>query len=82
MDSAKEGVVYFSMGSNLRMDMIPEAKAQAILGALAAIKNKVLLKWDGPIAQKLSPNIRVIEWAPQDAVLGELLPHSYRLFTV
>lgn len=71
MDSAKDGVVYFSMGSNLRMDQLGEQKAKAIFNALGSIKQKVLLKWDGPIKNhKLADNIRLTEWAPQSDLLG------------
>ncbi|KAJ1529219.1 hypothetical protein ONE63_006023 [Megalurothrips usitatus] len=77
LDASKEGVVYFSMGSNLRTQDMPKVQAEAILGALGALKERVLLKWDGPTPKNLSPNIRVIEWAPQ----GDLLAHpNIRLF--
>nr|WHM27969.1 UDP-glycosyltransferase family 469 member A1 [Frankliniella occidentalis] len=71
LDGAKEGVVYFSMGSNLKVEQMPEEKSKAILGALGALKERVLLKWDGPKPKDLSPNIRTIEWAPQ----ADLLAH-------
>lgn len=71
MDSAKEGVVYFSMGSNLKVEHMPEEKREAILAALGSIKQRVLLKWDGPLPKNLAPNMKHIEWAPQ----GDLLAH-------
>ncbi|KAK3927004.1 UDP-glycosyltransferase UGT5 [Frankliniella fusca] len=70
LDSAKEGVLYFSMGSNLKVQYMPEDKKDAILGGLGALKERVLLKWDGEVPKGLPPNIRTIEWAPQSDLLA------------
>lgn len=78
LDSAKEGVVYFSMGSNLKMEFIPEEKGRAILGAFAAVKQKVLLKWDGPAPKNVPANVRIVQWAPQGDLLGKARDHPRR----
>ncbi|KAE8742922.1 UDP-glycosyltransferase-01 [Frankliniella occidentalis] len=71
MDGAKDGVVYFSMGSNLAMEYMPKQKTEAIFGALGSIKQRVLLKWDGPVPDTGVPsNIHIIKWAPQSDVLA------------
>ncbi|KAK3927003.1 UDP-glycosyltransferase UGT5 [Frankliniella fusca] len=70
LDSAKEGVLYFSLGSNLKVQYMPEDKKDAILGGLGALKERVLLKWDGEVPKGLPPNIRTIEWAPQSDLLA------------
>lgn len=71
MDEAKDGVVYFSMGSNLVMEYLPPEKGTAIFNALGAVKQRVLMKWDGPVPANVSANIRVVKWAPQADILGE-----------
>ncbi|XP_034234754.1 UDP-glucuronosyltransferase-like [Thrips palmi] len=77
MDEAKEGVVYFSMGSNLIMEYVPAEKTTAIFNALGALKQRVLMKWDGPAPANASANIRIVKWAPQ----ADILAHpNLRLF--
>ncbi|KAK3919396.1 UDP-glycosyltransferase UGT5 [Frankliniella fusca] len=71
MDGAKEGVVYFSMGSNLVMEYMPKQKTDAIFGALGSVKQRVLLKWDGPVPDSGVPaNIKIVKWAPQSDILA------------
>lgn len=71
MDGAKEGVVYFSMGSNLRMEFLPKETMEAIFGALGSVKERVLMKWDGPVPAKGVPkNIKIVDWAPQNDILA------------
>lgn len=72
MDGAKEGVVYFSMGSNLQMEYLTKEKMLAIFNALGSVKERVLLKWDGPTPDKVSSNIRIVGWAPQADILGKV----------
>ncbi|KAG5862423.1 UDP-glucosyltransferase 2, partial [Gonioctena quinquepunctata] len=70
MDSAKEGVILFTMGSHIRTAVLPEETIKCIIEALSRIPQKVLLKWetnDIPIASK---NILTRRWFPQTSVLA------------
>lgn len=69
MDSAKEGVVYFSMGSNLKSSqMSPELKA-IILKALGNLKQTVLWKYEEDLPGK-PKNVVIRKWMPQTGILG------------
>lgn len=71
LDNAKEGVVYFSMGSNLRSKNLPLEKRQAILNAFSKLKLKVLWKWEDDVLPGQPKNIKLSKWLPQPDVLGK-----------
>ncbi|XP_077289499.1 UDP-glycosyltransferase UGT5-like [Arctopsyche grandis] len=69
LDSAKEGVVYFSMGSNLKSSqMSPELKA-IILKALGNLKQTVLWKYEEDLPGK-PKNVVIRKWMPQTGILA------------
>lgn len=73
MDTAKEGVIYFSMGSNLKPSKMPSQTKQAILKILGSRKEKVLWKWDEENIPNLPENIKLSTWFPQQDILGKYL---------
>ncbi|KAJ8918831.1 hypothetical protein NQ315_011117 [Exocentrus adspersus] len=70
MDNATEGVVYFSMGSNIKPSDMPDDKRYAILNALGKIKQKVLWKWDEDTLPGKPENVKLSKWFPQQDILG------------
>lgn len=72
MDDAKDGVIYFSMGSNLKSKTLPEELKQDILRVFGSLKQTVFWKFeeDLPNAPK---NLHILKWAPQQSILGKLL---------
>lgn len=46
IESAEHGVVYFSLGGNLKPSKMSKEKKQAIQAALTKLKQKVIWKWD------------------------------------
>lgn len=71
LDGAKEGVVYFSMGSNLKSADIPVEKRNAILRVLSKFKEKVLWKFESEDISDLPKNVKIQKWLPQQDVLGK-----------
>ena len=81
LDSAGEdGVVLFSMGSYATG--IDEDVAALFAGAFAQIPQKVIWKLNGKPSATLTPNVKVVDWIPQNDLLGKLgiviLPKSKR----
>ncbi|XP_967685.3 UDP-glycosyltransferase UGT5 [Tribolium castaneum] len=77
LDSAKDGVIYFSMGSNLKSAVLPSDKCDAILKTFAKLKQKILWKWEEDDLPGKPPNVKTAKWLPQQ----ELLAHpNVRLF--
>lgn len=70
LDDAKEGVVYFSMGSNLKSKYLPIEKKNQILRAFSKVNLKVLWKFEDDTLTGVPKNVRLIKWAPQQEILG------------
>ncbi|XP_067011529.2 UDP-glycosyltransferase UGT5 [Anabrus simplex] len=70
LDNAKEGVVFFSLGSNLQSKKLKEEKRQAILSAFAELPEKVLWKWEADILPGQPKNVKVGKWLPQTDILA------------
>ncbi|RZC42904.1 UDPGT and/or Glyco tran 28 C domain containing protein, partial [Asbolus verrucosus] len=70
LDNAKEGVIYFSMGSNLQSVNMPIEKREAILKTFSKLKQKVLWKWEDDVLPGQPPNVRLGKWLPQQDILA------------
>lgn len=70
LDTSKEGVVYFSMGSSLKSADMPIEKRNVILKALSRIKEKVLWKFERDDIADLPANVKIQKWLPQQDILG------------
>ncbi|XP_019879360.2 UDP-glycosyltransferase UGT5-like isoform X3 [Aethina tumida] len=70
LDSAKHGVIYFSMGSILKSKNMPREKVEIILGAFKQLKQKVLWKWEEDNLPGISDNVRTMKWVPQSDILA------------
>jgi len=73
LNKAPEGVIYFSMGSNLKSKELPEEKKQAIIRVFGRLKMKVLWKFEEDLPNK-PYNVIIRNWFPQQDVLGEICP--------
>lgn len=71
MDTTKQGVVYFSMGSILKPSLMPKQRILELLHKLSTIKQTVLWRWDGDQIPDLPPNVIVRKWFPQNDILGK-----------
>ncbi|XP_050298923.1 UDP-glycosyltransferase UGT5-like [Anthonomus grandis grandis] len=69
MDNAKDGVVYFSMGSNLKSKDLPEATKSGILKVLGKLKQRVIWKFEEDLPNKPA-NVLIKKWCPQADILA------------
>uniref|UniRef100_A0A1B6DZV4 UDP-glucuronosyltransferase n=1 Tax=Clastoptera arizonana TaxID=38151 RepID=A0A1B6DZV4_9HEMI len=69
-DNAKEGVVYFSLGTNLNSSMMPEPVQQIFISAFAKLPYNVLWKWETEKLPNQSKNVKLTKWCPQTDVLA------------
>lgn len=70
IDSARDGVVYFSMGSNIQSTQLPVDVRDGLLRAFAKLKQKVLWKWEDVNLPGKPANVMINKWYPQDDVLA------------
>lgn len=69
LDEANEGVIYFSMGSNLQSKNMAVEKRDAILKVFSKLKEKVLWKWEDDVLPGQPPNVKLGKWLPQQDIL-------------
>ncbi|KAJ3642485.1 hypothetical protein Zmor_025265 [Zophobas morio] len=70
LDDSKEGVVYFSMGSNLQSSQLPQEKRDAFLSTFAKMKMKILWKWEEDVLPGQPKNVKLGKWLPQQEILA------------
>ncbi|XP_069693600.1 UDP-glycosyltransferase UGT5-like isoform X1 [Periplaneta americana] len=70
LDEAKDGFIYFSLGTNLRSDQISDEKRKALLDAFSEIPQRVLWKFETENLSGLPSNVKISKWLPQSDVLA------------
>jgi UDP:flavonoid glycosyltransferase YjiC (YdhE family) len=70
IDDATDGVIYMSLGSNLRSSRMSTAKRQAFVEAFSRLKQRVLWKWETDSLPGQPQNVMLGKWLPQSDILG------------
>ncbi|KRT84659.1 Glycosyltransferase, partial [Oryctes borbonicus] len=69
LDNSPEGVVFLAFGTHVQVEKLPKEKIDAFLNTFSKIPYKVLLKYDGFLANK-PENVETVAWIPQRGVLA------------
>ncbi|XP_061726174.1 LOW QUALITY PROTEIN: UDP-glycosyltransferase UGT5-like [Cydia pomonella] len=69
MDDAKNGVIYFSMGSLLRAKRMPETLKQGLLAMLGSLRQTVIWKLE-ETPKNVPKNVHIVSFAPQQSILA------------
>ncbi|CAG4959481.1 unnamed protein product [Colias eurytheme] len=69
LDNAKNGAIYFSMGSNLKSKLFPTELKQRLLKMFGGLKYTVLWKFEEELPGTPS-NVHIVQWAPQQSILA------------
>ncbi|GBP21531.1 UDP-glucuronosyltransferase 2B15 [Eumeta japonica] len=67
-DDAKNGVIYFSMGSNLKSKDMSDYTKRGLLEMFGTLKQTVLWKFEEELKDR-PPNVHILKWAPQPSIL-------------
>nr|CAD7264885.1 unnamed protein product [Timema shepardi] len=70
IDSATEGVIFFSMGSIIQGSMLPETTRDAFLKVFSKLKQKVLWKLEVDSLPGQPANVKISKWLPQSDILA------------
>lgn len=73
VESAKNGVVYFSLGSNVKSVNIPERIRSLLMQTFAELPYTVLWKFEQQELAGKPKNVIIRKWLPQQDILGRLL---------
>lgn len=72
MDNSRDGIVYFSFGTNVQASIMHEKQRNAFIKVLTEIKENVIIKWDHPqsIAHVPKRKFYTSDWLPQSDILA------------
>lgn len=70
IESSKNGVVYFSLGSNVKSVNIPERVRNLLMQVFAELPYKVLWKFEKEELPGKPDNVVIRKWLPQQDILG------------
>ncbi|KAL5273667.1 UGT2A1.2 family protein [Megaselia abdita] len=70
IESADHGVIYFSLGSNMKSKSLPDETRAALIETFKNLKQKVLWKWEDPNLPGKPDNVLISDWFPQDDILA------------
>uniref|UniRef100_A0AAG5DJ22 UDP-glucuronosyltransferase n=1 Tax=Anopheles atroparvus TaxID=41427 RepID=A0AAG5DJ22_ANOAO len=70
IEEATDGVIFFSLGTNLRSADLPPEKLTVILEVFGTMKQRVVWKFEDEHIKNLPPNVLVRSWLPQSDILG------------
>nr|CAH7757437.1 unnamed protein product [Callosobruchus chinensis] len=68
LDKEKQGVIYLSLGSNMKSEKLDKQKKEIMFKVLNTLPYKVLWKYEGNDSPNL-PNVKFIKWSPQQDIL-------------
>lgn len=67
MDEAEYGVIYFSLGSLVRLSSLPNETIQAFKDTFAELPQKVLWKFEHEL-KDIPSNVMIGKWFPQNDI--------------
>lgn len=70
ISSAKDGAIFFSLGSNIQSIDLPLHKRQAILQTFKTLKQHIVWKFEDDTIKDLPKNVKIWKWLPQDDILA------------
>ncbi|ETN61208.1 glucosyl/glucuronosyl transferase [Anopheles darlingi] len=70
IQSAKHGVIYFSMGSMLKGRNFPESKRDAFVNAFRQLPERVIWKYENESLPNRPANVLIRSWMPQNDILA------------
>ncbi|KAF2893151.1 hypothetical protein ILUMI_13022 [Ignelater luminosus] len=70
MDEAKDGVILFSLGTNIKFSLLTSQQKKALFTALQKFPQTVLWKIEVENPKGLPKNVVVRKWLPQNDILG------------
>lgn len=71
LNSSRDGVIFFSLGSNLKSSSLGKTLVKELLESLGKLKQKVVWKFENEEIQNIPHNVMISKWFPQNDVLGE-----------
>nr|XP_023019046.1 UDP-glucuronosyltransferase 2B33-like [Leptinotarsa decemlineata] len=69
MDGAEYGVIYFSLGTNVKSSLVPPEMQKLFLDTFKELPYRILWKFDEHNPQDVPANVKIMNWVPQQDIL-------------
>ncbi|KAK9885607.1 hypothetical protein WA026_012369 [Henosepilachna vigintioctopunctata] len=70
LDNSTEGVIYFSLGSNMKSSLIPPKTLNNLMQVFSELPYNILWKFEKDELPNKPENVEIRKWLPQQDVLG------------
>ncbi|XP_053963689.1 UDP-glucosyltransferase 2-like isoform X3 [Anastrepha ludens] len=70
LDESENGVIYFSLGTQVQSKDMPPEKLQIFLDVFRQLKQRVLWKFENDSIANLPKNVMIKKWMPQNDILA------------
>jgi glucuronosyltransferase len=71
MDEASDGVIFFSMGTHLRITQMPVSTVEAFLKTFSELKQRIIWKFENDTLPRPAENVKVDKFLPQFDILSK-----------
>ncbi len=71
-DEAKDGFIIFTLGSLVNVSSMTEEMVGSFIGAFSQLPQRVFWKWEGDIPKNVPSNVMMVNWLPQQDLLGKV----------
>ncbi|XP_059353346.1 UDP-glucosyltransferase 2-like [Daphnia carinata] len=69
-DGAENGLIVFTLGSNSRVSSMPSHIFQTFVQVFSRLPQRIVWKWEKDNLSELPGNIKIVDWLPQQDLLG------------
>lgn len=69
IDEAEHGVIYFSLGSNIKSKYLKDTTLRHLLSAFSKVRQRVIFKWELSQLPDKPENVMTGRWFPQKDIL-------------
>jgi glucuronosyltransferase len=76
-DGATDGLIVFTLGSFVPVSSMPKETLDTFVRVFSKIPQRVVWKWEGNEPANISSNVMMVNWLPQQDLLGNLLVLFY-----
>lgn len=70
IERSEHGVIYFSLGSNVKSSDMPKENLQMFIDVFSDLKQRVIWKFENENLPNLPSNVMVKKWLPQQDILA------------
>jgi len=69
-DEAEYGLIVFTLGSNSQVSSMPVHIQEIFLRVFARLPQRIIWKWEMDSLSQLPNNVKMVDWLPQQDLLG------------